>query len=239
MDGLRILLVEDEAGLVLTLTDLLRAAGYAVTHAGDYPEARAAVARGGFDAIVLDLMLPGGSGLDLLAELRSRGDDRPVLVLTARASVPERVAGLRLGADDYLGKPFDSEELLARIEAITRRPRHSDRPDDDEANRGRPKETSRRFGDIEVDEGRTEVRKAGRVLPLTVQEYRLLLFLIERAGKTVTRERLLEEVWGYGSNVASRTVDVHVSSLRQKLGDDPASPSWIITVRGRGYRFEL
>jgi len=228
MNEIRLLLVEDEAGLVLTRTDLLTAAGYAVSHAGDFAGARQALTRPEHDVVILDLMLPGGSGLDLLDDIRRRGDDRPVLVLTARASIPERVAGLRLGADDYLGKPFDSEELLARIEAITRRPRQ-----------GAPEERRIiRFGDIELDESRTEVRKAGRLLPLTVQEYRLLLFLVERSGKTITRERLLEEVWGYGSNVASRTVDVHVSSLRQKLGDDPAQPRWIITIRGRGYRFE-
>jgi len=224
----RILLVEDEPGLVLTLTDLLAAEGYAVRHAGDVPSGAAAIAAGDYDLVLLDLMLPGGSGMDLLRDMRAAGNDRPVLVLTARASVPERVVGLKLGADDYLPKPFDSMELLARIEALLRRAAGS------VAGAG----GIMRFGDMELDPDRSEVRRSGRALALTVQEYRLLAFLAAHPGKTLSRERLLEEVWGYDADVASRTVDVHVSSLRQKLGDDPNRPRWIVTVRGFGYRFE-
>lgn len=231
MNCFRILLVEDEPGLVLTLTDLLLSEGHVVTHAGDCSAARHMISGGGFDALILDLMLPDGSGLDVLGDMRSQGDSTPVLVLTARSTIPEKVAGLRLGADDYLAKPFDSMELLARVEAIIRR-----------AGMNRPggmfAGDCRRFGDIEVDPMRSEVRKGGMVLPLAVQEYRLLLFMLAHEGETLSRDRLLEEVWGYDVEVESRTVDVHVSSLRQKLGDHPSRPRWIVTVRGFGYRFE-
>jgi two-component system, OmpR family, alkaline phosphatase synthesis response regulator PhoP len=231
MNGFNILLVEDEPGLVLTLSDLLSSEGYEVAHAGDCNSARLLISGGGFDALILDLMLPDGSGLDLLGELRTRGDSTPVLVLTARSTIPEKVAGLRLGADDYMSKPFDSMELLARVEAIIRRS-GMNRP-------GRhPSGECLRFGDIEVDAIRSEVRKDGIVLPLAVQEYRLLLFMLAHEGETLSRDRLLEEVWGYDVEVESRTVDVHVSSLRQKLGDHPSRPRWIVTVRGFGYRFE-
>jgi DNA-binding response OmpR family regulator len=236
MSRAAILLVEDEPGLVLTLSDLLASEGYEVLHAGDYASAGSASLAEGFDLVLLDLMLPGGSGLDILRDMRARGDGRPVLVLTARATVPERVVGLKLGADDYLPKPFDSMELLARIEALLRR---SAAPGGEAGRRDAAGPASlKRFGDIEIDGERAEVRKGGQPLALTVQEHRLLDFLAEHPGKTLSRERLLDQVWGYGADVASRTVDVHVSSLRQKLGDDPASPRWILTVRGFGYRFE-
>ncbi len=231
MNDTSILLIEDEPGLVLTLTDLLASKGYAVTNAVDFASAEAAVASGGHDVVILDLMLPGGSGLDLLEAMRSGGDTTPILVLTAKADVTDRVAGLKLGADDYLGKPFDSAELLARIEALVRRTKHAP------ARRERPKEIVR-FGDVELDRARAEVRKAGVPVTLTVQEFRLLEFLSENDGRTLSRARLLQEVWGYDGTTASRTVDVHVSSLRQKLGDDPSDPRWIVTVRGFGYRFE-
>ena len=231
MSDTSILLIEDEPGLVLTLTDLLASKGYAVTNAGDFASAETAIAAGGHDVILLDLMLPGGSGLDLLEAMRARGDATPLLVLTAKADVTDRVSGLTLGADDYLGKPFDSAELLARIEALVRRA-------GDGSARRKGAKTVMRFGDIEIDHERAEVRRAGSPITLTVQEFRLLAFLAENEGKTLSRTRLLEEVWGYDGAVASRTVDVHVSSLRQKLGDDSADPRWIITVRGFGYRFE-
>jgi DNA-binding response OmpR family regulator len=242
----RILLVEDEPGLVLTIGDLLRADGYTLDHAGDFASGAARMKAGGHDLVILDLMLPGGSGLDLLRDMRAAGNATPVLVLTARATVPERVIGLKLGADDYLGKPFDSMELLARVEAVIRRNRSSGNgttakgngsgSGEDGGNGNRPEVF--RFGDLELDISRSEARKAGQSICLTVQEYRLLAFLVAHPGRTLSRDRLLDEVWGYGSGVSSRTVDVHVSSLRQKIGDDPALPRWIITVRGFGYRFE-
>jgi two-component system, OmpR family, alkaline phosphatase synthesis response regulator PhoP len=241
----RILLVEDEPGLVMTISDLLKADGYTVDHAGDFVSGAVCMKAGGHDLVILDLMLPGGSGLDLLRDMRSAGNATPVLVLTARATVPERVIGLKLGADDYLGKPFDSMELLARVEAVIRRDRSSGNGTTAAGNgssgegggSGNRPEVFR-FGDLELDISRSEARKAGTAICLTVQEYRLLAFLVAHPGRTLSRERLLDEVWGYGSGVSSRTVDVHVSSLRQKIGDDPALPRWIITVRGFGYRFE-
>ncbi len=241
MSKATILLIEDEPGLVLTVSDLLVSEGYDVAHAGDFASAQIAARERDYSLALLDLMLPGGSGLDILRDLRARGDTRPILVLTARASVPERVVGLKLGADDYLPKPFDSMELLARIEALLRRSPAGGREGIGAAAFGYAtgvRAAFRRFGDIELDEERAEVRKGGQPLALTVQEYRLLAFLTEHPGKTLSRERLLDQVWGYGADVASRTVDVHVSSLRQKIGDDPANPRWIVTVRGFGYRFE-
>ncbi|HOZ70901.1 MAG TPA: response regulator transcription factor [Spirochaetales bacterium] len=231
MSAISVLLIEDEPGLVLTLTDLLSAKGYAVTNAADLASAEAAVASGGHDVILLDLMLPGGSGLDLLKAMRSRGDATPLLVLTAKADVTDRVEGLRLGADDYLGKPFDSAELLARIEALVRRTK-------DGPARRRRTEAAVRFGDVEIDPERAEVRKAGIPVTLTVQEFRLLMFLVENEGRTLSRACLLEEVWGYDGAIASRTVDVHISSLRQKLGDEPSDSRRIVTIRGFGYRFD-
>lgn len=226
----RILLVEDEAGLVFTLTDLLKAEGYEVIACADAEAAELKLASGNPDLILLDVMLPGKSGLDLLRSLRSAGNTIPVLMLTARATAPERVVGLKLGADDYLPKPFDSLELLARIEALLRRSEGHGL-----ANGGG---SILAFGDISINPERSEVSRSGQVLPLTLQEYRLLIFMVTHPGKTLARERLLEEVWGYGSNAASRTIDVHVSSLRQKVEDEPAHPAHIITVRGFGYRFE-
>jgi DNA-binding response OmpR family regulator len=228
----RILLVEDEAGLVLTLTDLFKAEGYELLAVQDAEQAEIILSGQHFDLVVLDVMLPGKSGLDLLRTLRSAGNAIPVLMLTARATPPERVVGLKLGADDYLAKPFDSLELLARIEALLRR-------SDGQAHKSAQTNSScLSFGDVCINPERSEVSKAGRLLALTLQEFRLLVFLAGHPGKTLSRERLLEEVWGYGSDAASRTIDVHVSSLRQKVESDPVHPRHIITVRGFGYRFE-
>lgn len=227
MNKKTILLVEDEPGLVLTLGDLFTAEGWNVEHRGDYAGGKEAAEAGIGDIIILDLNLPGGPGLDILRDMRARADRRPVLVLSAKGSIPDRVVGLKLGADDYLAKPFDSMELLARIEALVRR--IPSKP----ADKG-----VLSFGDLVIDTERSETKKDGTVLPLTVQEYRLLLFLYSHRGKTLSRERLLEEVWGYDSEVNSRTIDVHISSLRHKIGDDPQKPKWIITVRGFGYRLE-
>ncbi|HAP44048.1 MAG: hypothetical protein A2087_01540 [Spirochaetes bacterium GWD1_61_31] len=222
----RLLLVEDEPGLVLTLGDLLRAEGYEVEAAGDAAAAERRLAAAGFDLMLLDVMLPGRSGLDLLRDLRAKACRLPILMLTAKATPPERVVGLKLGADDYLAKPFDSLELLARIEALLRRSQ----------SQGQPSPSG--FGGISIDAERSEAKRGDTVLPLTSQEYRLLLYLLEHSGKTLSRDRLLDEVWGYGADAASRTIDVHISALRQKIEDDAAHPRHIITVRGFGYRFE-
>ena len=223
----RILLVEDEPGLVMTLGDLLSAEGYEVESATDGPSGMAKALTGQFDLILLDVMLPGKSGLDVCRELRQRGNDVAILMLTAKTQLYDRVVGLKLGADDYLTKPFEPPELLARIEALLRRVKQ-DQP---------TSVASFQFGDVSIDFERGEVRKGGIELNLAAKELELLRYLIDRRGHVVPREELLEAVWEYQPGVSSRTIDVHVAWLRQKLEDTPQTPRHIHTVRGVGYRF--
>jgi two-component system alkaline phosphatase synthesis response regulator PhoP len=223
----RILLIEDEPGLVLTLSDLLEAEGYTVETASDGNTGLAKATGEPFDAIILDVMLPGKNGFDVCREIRSRGSDVAILMLTAKTQVIDRVVGLKLGADDYLTKPFDPSELLARVEALLRRMR---------------KENSIHvlkfeFGNIQVDFEKAEVLKQGEPINLAGKELQLLRYLIEHRGKVLSRDELLQEVWEYQADVSSRTVDVHVAWLRQKLEANPQSPKHILTVRGSGYRF--
>ncbi len=175
---------------------------------------------------MLDLHLPSKGGLDICRDLRRAGRDLPILMLTARGQVIDKVVGLKLGADDYLAKPFDTMELLARLEALLRRGRRA------------PAAASRfGFGDVEVDFEAAEVRKAGQSVDLSALELRLLRYFLERRGKVVSRDELLDKVWGYDSTSMTRTVDVHVSSLRQKIEDQPGKPRHLITVHGQGYKF--
>jgi two-component system alkaline phosphatase synthesis response regulator PhoP len=222
-----ILLIEDEPGLVVTLTDRLRAEGYEVTAARDGDEGFELARQGYGDLILLDLMLPGRDGLDVCRDLRREGIDTPILMLTARGLVTDKVVGLKLGADDYLTKPFESMELLARIEALLRRAP----PGADAA--GRPFS----FGEISVDVGRGVVTRGGAEVSLSAREFALLAYFIENRRRVLSRDELLNKVWGYESAPASRTVDVHVAALRQKLEDEPGSPRYIVTVHGRGYKF--
>lgn len=226
----RILVVEDEPGLVLTLEDRLRAEGYVVGVARDGDEG---FKRGGdepWDLILLDGMLPKRSGFDVCRDLRARGVKTPVLMLTARGQVSDRVVGLKLGADDYLVKPFDMAELLARIEARLRRD-------------GSPMEAAAAvqnpvtLGPIHADFRRAEVTKAGAHVELSGKELHLLRYFIEHQGATLSRTELLEAVWGYSTVPFTRTVDVHVANLRRKLEADPARPSMILTIHGLGYKF--
>ncbi|HUP04148.1 MAG TPA: response regulator transcription factor [Bryobacteraceae bacterium] len=223
----RILLVEDEPGLALTLTDLLGAEGYEVESAGDGTKGLAMALGGAFDLVVLDVMLPGKNGLEVCRELRRHGRDLAVLMLTARTQLVDRVVGLKLGADDYVNKPFEPPELLARIEALLRRTRREKRT----------RAVRFEFGDVLADFERGEVRKSGRAVSLAGKELELLQYLVDHRGNVVSREELLEGVWEYQPGVSSRTVDVHVAWLRQKLEDNPQSPRYIRTVRGVGYRF--
>jgi two-component system alkaline phosphatase synthesis response regulator PhoP len=223
----RILLVEDEPGLVLTLTDLLAAEGYDVDSATDGPSGLARALENHFDLLILDVMLPGKNGFDVCRELRQQGRDVAVLMLTAKTQVVDRVVGLKLGADDYLTKPFEPAELLARIEALLRRVRKD---------QAQPL-TTFQFAGVEVDFERGVVVKSGQPLSLAGKELQLLRYLVEHRGKVVPREELLESVWQYHAGVSSRTVDVHIAWLRQKLEDNPQSPRHIHTVRGVGYRF--
>jgi two-component system alkaline phosphatase synthesis response regulator PhoP len=225
----RILLVEDEPGLVLTLSDLLSAEGYEVESATDGPAGAARAAAEPFDLLILDVMLPGKSGFEICRELRQRGSDCAILMLTARSQVTDKVLGLKLGADDYLGKPFEPTELLARIEALLRR-----------VHREKLTPVTRfQFGNVEVDFEKGDVWKLGSPVNLAGKELHLLRYLVDHRGKVVSREELLEAVWEYQPGVSSRTVDVHVAWLRQKLEESPQNPRHIHTVRGVGYRFAV
>jgi two-component system alkaline phosphatase synthesis response regulator PhoP len=223
----RILLVEDEPGLVLTISDLLTSEGYEVDSATDGPTGLSKAASGEFALVLLDVMLPGKNGFDVCRDLRQQGSDVAVLMLTAKGQVVDRVVGLKLGADDYLTKPFDPTELLARVEALLRRT-------------GKEKKTSVmrfQFGAVEVDFERNTVLKDGANISLAGKELQLLRYLIDHRGNVVSRDELMENVWEYQATVSSRTVDVHVAWLRQKLEDNPQNPQHIHTVRGVGYRF--
>jgi two-component system alkaline phosphatase synthesis response regulator PhoP len=222
-----ILLVEDEPGLVLTLTDRLQSEGYQVTHANDGESGLARASGGLYDLIVLDLMLPRKSGLDVCRDLRQRGVTTPILMLTARDQVVDRVVGLKIGADDYLTKPFEVIELLARIEALLRRA---------PATPQQPPETYS-FGDVRVDFRRTLVERQDQSIDLSALEFRLLRYFITHRDVTLSRDRLLNEVWGYNALVSTRTVDVHIAWLRQKLEPNHRHPQYILTVHGVGYKF--
>jgi two-component system alkaline phosphatase synthesis response regulator PhoP len=223
----RVLLIEDEPGLVLTLSDLLAAEGYEVDSAPDGPSGLEKALAGRFEIIVLDVMLPGKSGFEVCKDIRQHGVDSAVLMLTARTQVVDKVVGLKLGADDYLTKPFDPAELVARIEALQRR-----------VFKDKLSPVSRfKFGDVEVDFDRGEVTKAASPVALAGKELQLLRYMVDHRGKALSREDLLQQVWEYQPTVTSRTVDVHVAWLRQKLEDNPQMPRHFHTVRGVGYRF--
>jgi DNA-binding response OmpR family regulator len=180
-----------------------------------------------FALVVLDLMMPGIDGLRVLRTMRERGDRTPVLILTARGQEEDKVRGLRLGADDYVTKPFGVLELLARIEALLRR-----------AQPARPGGVAVRFGDIELDASIRQVRKRGQPVELSPKEFDLLVALLEADGAVRSRQELMQQVWGYEASVLSRTVDTHVAELRRKLEDDPAFPKHLLTVRKAGYRID-
>ncbi len=225
--GSRILLVEDEPGLVLTLSDLLAAEGYQVDTAQDGPKALAKATSQRFDLILLDVMLPGKNGFDVCRELRQQGSDVAILMLTAKTQVIDRVVGLKLGADDYLTKPFDPSELLARVEALLRR-----------VNKEKLMPVTRfQFGSVRVDFEKSMVEREGTQISLAAKELQLLRYLIDHRGKVLSREELLKNVWEYQPDISTRTVDVHVAWLLQKLEENPQSPKFILTVRGSGYRF--
>jgi two-component system, OmpR family, alkaline phosphatase synthesis response regulator PhoP len=223
----RILLIEDEPGLVMTVSDLLVVEGYEVETANDGESGFTKAVTGNFDLVLLDVMLPRRGGYDVCRDLRQRGIDSAILMLTARTQVVDRVVGLKLGADDYLPKPFEPAELLARIEALLRRLRKGHEIG----------VRSFRFGDVEVDFERAEVRKRGEPMNLAAKELQLLHYLVDRRGQVVPREELLRQVWEYSAEASSRTVDVHIAWLRQKLEDNPQRPRHIQTLRGKGYRF--
>jgi two-component system alkaline phosphatase synthesis response regulator PhoP len=223
----KILIVEDETGLVTTLRDRLKKQGYAVSTAKDGNAGLNLAIAEHFDLIVLDLMMPGQNGLEVCQKLRELGSSTPILMLTARRQTRDKVLGFKTGADDYLTKPFQMAELLARVEALLRRPR--------EAGAG---VTARyQFGPLHIDVRRMEVSREGRPVELSAKEFQLLRYFAEHPGATLSRVELLREVWGYGATTSTRTVDVHVAWLRQKLEEDPKTPQLILTVVGAGYKF--
>ena len=229
MNQRRILIVEDEPGLVMTLTDFLMSEGFVIETAMDGEDGFRKATENEYDLIILDLMLPRKSGLDICRDLRGQNDPTPILMLTARGETIDKVLGLRLGADDYLTKPFDVMELLARVEALLRRVVA--------AKQQRKLGATFEFGQVVVDLRRAEVRRKGEPVEMSSLEFRLLQFLIENRGTILSRNALLDEVWGYDAMPSSRTVDVHIVWLRQKLEENPRRPQFILTAHGFGYKF--
>lgn len=221
-----ILLVEDEEALRMTLGDRLRSEGYVVDLACDGKEGFDKAISVPFDLIIMDVMLPHRSGLDVCRDIRKAGLATPVLVLTARDQTMDKVLGLKLGADDYVTKPFDTLELMARVEALLRR-----LP-------SRPKQSIYQAGSLRMDVRGTEVLRDGQPLSFSAREFQLLRHFMENPGVTLSRNELLKAVWGYEDGTLTRTVDVHVASLRQKIEKDPKHPELILTMTGIGYKFK-
>jgi two-component system alkaline phosphatase synthesis response regulator PhoP len=224
---MKILLIEDEEGLIITLTDRLRKENFDVISATDGDMGFALGLEKNFDLIILDLMLPKKSGLDVCRDLRQKNISTPILMLTAKGETIDKVLGLKLGADDYLTKPFEVIELLARIEALLRR----------SPNTNNNSSETFRFGSVQVDFKSAEVKKANEPVELSAMEFKILQYFIGNRGKVITRDELLDAVWGYDAMPTTRTVDVHIAWLRQKLEDNPRYPQFIQTVHGFGYKF--
>lgn len=223
----RILVIEDELPMRTALKDCLESEGYRVLTAADGEEGLKRALEEKPDLLLLDIMMPRLDGYALCAELRRLGNRVPILMLTAKGQVEDRVKGLDVGADDYLVKPFSTEELLARTRAMLRRTDH-----------GRPAVDKLVLGDIEIDLLRQTARRGRRALHLTAKEFAMLRLMSEAAGEPVTRERFLDVVWGYTAFPTTRTVDNHIASLRSKIERDPEAPRWIRTVHGVGYKLE-
>jgi len=223
----KILVVEDDKAILMSFKDDLEFEGYEVAASSDGKDALKLALNGGFDLIVLDILLPGLNGFEVCKKLREAGVKTPVLMVTAaKTEEMDKVMGLEIGADDYITKPVGSRELVARVKAILRRARKEDDPGD-----------VYKFGDVKVDFRSHEVLKQGKEIHLTALEFNLLKILIARRGQVVTRDQILDEAWGEAV-VAYRTIDPHIAHLRRKIEDDPAHPVHILGVRGVGYRFE-
>lgn len=221
----RILVVEDESQLAQVLEDDLKLEGYQVEVAHDGEAASRRAQEHPFDLIVLDVMLPRKDGFEVCRELRHAGLRTPVILLTAKTQESDKVLGLELGADDYVTKPFSPRELRARIKAVLRR-----------ATGDLPAVHS--FGDLEVDFGRCELRRSGKPLDVTPLELKMLTTFIRHRGRVLTREQLLDDVWGRGTFVTDRVVDTHITNLRKKIEPQPSEPRYLMSVRGVGYRFD-
>ncbi|MEW6155981.1 MAG: response regulator transcription factor [Verrucomicrobiota bacterium] len=223
----RVLIIEDELPMRTALHDCLQAHGYRVLTAADGASGLAKAIEEKPNLILLDLMMPRLDGFALCRELRRLGHIMPILMLTAKGMVEDRVAGLDAGADDYLVKPFSTEELLARVRALVRR-----------AKRSTPEPRSIVLGDVTIDLAKQTARRGEKPIYLTAKEFAMLRLLIEAEGEPVTRDRFLDVVWGYTAFPTTRTVDNHIASLRAKIETDPDRPRWIKTVHGVGYRVE-
>ncbi|MDZ5461012.1 winged helix-turn-helix domain-containing protein [Azohydromonas lata] len=224
----RLLLIDDDARLSAMVADYLRNAGFAVELAATLNDGRRRLLIENFDALVLDLMLPDGDGLDLTRELRADARTRrlPLLMLTARGEPLDRIVGLELGADDYLSKPFEPRELLARIKALLRR-----------ALPGEPAQEVMRFGRLEIDLGARKARLDAREVDLTAHQFELLRVLAQHAGRVMTRDQIMDTLKGHAQEAFDRSIDVHVSRIRALIEDDPRNPRRVLTVRGVGYLF--
>ena len=221
----RILIVEDAVSLALALEDDLKLEGYEVEVVGDGESAIRRIKEGAFDLMILDVMMPRKDGFDVCRELRRAGVQTPIVLLTAKAQESDKILGLELGADDYVTKPFSPRELRARIKAVLRR------------TAGEAPEIYR-FDDVEVDFARCEVRRAGKPVSVTALEFKLLSTFLRHRGQALTRDRLLDEVWGRDVVVTDRVVDTHIVNLRKKIEPQPAQPLYLVSVRGTGYRFD-
>jgi DNA-binding response OmpR family regulator len=222
----KVLIVEDDESMVAALKDGFEYEGYAVSVARDGAEGLRLAVESPSDVMILDVMLPRMNGLDVCREIRRQGGRLPIIMLTARGQEIDKVLGLKLGADDYITKPFGFMELMARVEAVLRRTSGEDGA-----------AQAYRFGDVAVDFERGEARKGERSLDLSAREFRLLRYFVEHRGKVVGREELLDAVWDLEDAPLTRTVDMHVAKLRKKIEDDPATPRFIVTVHRVGYKF--
>jgi two-component system, OmpR family, alkaline phosphatase synthesis response regulator PhoP len=223
-----ILFIEDEKALRMTVGDRLQDEGYTMDYAVDGDEGLHKASTLPFDMIILDVMLPGRDGFAVCEAIRKAGLITPILMLTARGQTKDKVRGLKTGADDYVTKPFHMQELMARIEALLRRAPHT------ESNGGVD-----HFGSTRIDRRGTSVTRDGKPVNLSAREFQLLQYFADHPGKTLSREELVTQVWGYSASTFTRTVDVHVASLRQKLETDPRQPRHIVTVQRLGYKFVL
>jgi DNA-binding response OmpR family regulator len=222
----RVLIIEDDQIMAIALRDGLESEDYSVEVQSDGPSGLRSAMEKDFDLIVLDVMLPKLSGFDVCKQIRAAGNKVPVIMLTARSLEIEKVQGLKIGADDYMTKPFSLMELIARIEAVLRRASREDHP-----------AGTYQFGDVSLDFGKYEATKGGQQLELSAREFRILKFLIEHRGQVISRDQLLDGVWSFDSSSSPRTVDTHIAKVRQKIETTPNNPQHLITIHGVGYKF--
>jgi DNA-binding response OmpR family regulator len=222
----KILIIEDEEAILMALEDNLKLEGYEVESAKDGEKGFSMAKESNFDLIILDIMLPRMDGFEVCKQLRQANITIPILMLTAKSQEIDKVLGLELGADDYVTKPFSPRELLARVKALLRRSKQVQKGIDVYA-----------FGDVNVDFKKYEIKKGGRPVFLTALEFSLLHFLVQNKGQVVSRDTILDEVWGRDVYIQPRTVDKHIAELRKKIEENPSSPKYIIGVRGVGYKF--